>query len=157
MSAAIRWQRLWLGPCTALALAALQPFHPSAQAHPVALASRDQLNHAERRALFRDRREWELNSFERRRAMWRNERRCIRHARSPWDLRRCKDEFARALNHLEKDRSRAMDHARRRLRLKAVRPGWGGRLGSSASWRDRRHGYPHAHRQQPILRVDWLR
>lgn len=157
MRPALPWQRLVMVPCTALALASLQPFHPPAKAHSVNVSAATELNHAQRRALFRAEREWELNSFDRRRALWREERRCIRRASRRWALQRCKDDYARALSRLESDRRRAMDEARRRLGLTTVRPAWGSRHDASVSWRDQRHDHPHPHRDRPSIRVDWRR
>ena len=162
MRSALPWQRLLMVPCTAVVLASLQPLDPPAKAHSLNVSTPPQLNHSQRRALFRAQREWELNSFDRRRAMWRDERRCIRRASSRWALQRCKDDYARALNNLERDRRRAMNRARRRFGLTALRPVWGSGHGSNVSWRDQRHGHrhphnDHTHRSQPSIRVDWRR
>ena len=149
MNSALPWQRLLMVPCTAVALAALQPLEPSAKAHTLEVSTSPQLSPAPRRALFLAQREWELNSFARRRSMWRDERRCIQRASSRWALQRCKDDYARAFSRLERDRRRALSRARRH---------WSSRHGSSISWREPRHGHPHPHRhQQPTLRVDWTR
>ena len=162
MNSALPWQRLLMVPCTAVVFASLQPLDPPAKAHSLNVSTPTQLNHSPRPALFRAQREWELNSFDRRRAMWREERRCIRRASSRWALQRCKDDYARALNNLERDRRRAMDRARRRFGRTAGRPVWGSGHGSNVSWRDQRHGHPHrhnghSHRSQPTIRVDWRR
>ena len=151
MNSALPWQRLLMVPCTAVALASLQPLDPPAKAHSLNVSTPTQLNHSQRRALFRVQREWELNSFDRRRAMWREERRCIRRASSRWALQRCKDDYARALNNLERDRRRAMNRARRRLGRTAVRPVWGSGHGHSHRHLDQRH------RDQPSLRVELTR
>ena len=151
MNSALPWQRLLMVPCTAVALASLQPLDPPAKAHALNVSTPTQLNHSQRRALFRAQREWELNSFDRRRAMWREERRCIRRASSRWALQRCKDDYARALNNLERDRRRAMNRARRRLGRTAVRPVWGSGHGHSHRHLDQRH------RDQPSLRVELTR
>ena len=151
MNSALPWQRLLMVPCTAVALASLQPLDPPAKAHSLNVSTPTQLNHSQRRALFRAQREWELNSFDRRRAMGREERRCIRRASSRWALQRCKDDYARALNQLERDRRRAMDRARRRYDRTAGRPVWGSGHGHTHSHRDQ------PHRDQPSLRVELTR
>ena len=151
MRSALPWQRLLMVPCTAVALASLQPLDPPAKAHSLNVSTPTQLNHSQRPALFRAQREWELNSFDRRRAMWREERRCIRRASSRRDLKRCKNDYARALNQLERDRRRAMDRARRRFGRTAGRPVWGSGHGHPHRHRDQRHG------AQPSLRVEWTR
>lgn len=151
MNSALPWQRLLMVPCTAVALASLQPLDPPAKAHSLNVSTPTQLNHSQRPALFRAQREWELNSFDRRRAMWREERRCIRRASSRRDLKRCKNDYARALNNLERDRRRAMDRARRRFGRTAGRPVWGSGHGHPHRHRDQRHG------AQPSLRVEWTR
>lgn len=126
MTRAQRWQRVLLIPCAALAAASLQAGRGQAEARRH--VDHDQwpkLTQAQKQALFKVRRDWELRSYPQRLALLKNQQRCLKEAETIDSYRNCKRQQHQARRALHRQGRAQLNAERKRLGL----PLWSERSG----------------------------
>lgn len=120
MGFAMHLQRALLFPCTAVMAASLYATGDPVAARPAHRQAK--LTDAQQQSLFQVRRDWELRSYPQRLALLKNERHCLRQARSPEAYRRCKVQNNQARWALYKQGRARLNAERERLGLQPLRP-----------------------------------
>ena len=118
MSSAMRWQRVLLIPCAALAAASLQAGSGQAESrrhgHP---SPWSQLTQTQKQALFKVRRDWERRSYPQRLALLKNQQRCVKDAGTLQAYRSCRRQHHQARKALRQQGRALINAERARLGL----------------------------------------
>jgi len=118
MTRAQHWQRVLLIPCAALAAASL--LASGGQAESRRHGQPDQqpkLTQAQKQALFKVRRDWELRSYPQRLALLKNAQLCLKDADTIESYRTCKQQRYQARRSLHRQGREQLNAERKRLGL----------------------------------------
>ena len=118
MTRAQRWQRVLLIPCAALAAASLLASVGQAESRRHGQPDqRPKLTQAQKQALFKARRDWELRSYPQRLALLKNRQLCLKDAGTLEAYRRCRRQSSQARKALHQQGRTLINGERKRLGL----------------------------------------
>ena len=116
MTASTGWQRFCLISCAAFTASSLQAWSAQVEARDIS-GERLALTQAQKQALFKARRDWELSSYPQRLALLKNQQRCVKDASSLDAYRSCKHRQHQARRALLKQGRKQINRERERLGL----------------------------------------